>query len=226
MGNDRTRRSRLRMGAPERAARNRGVPPFDVAPIIPVLRSHPFNDPDWLFEPRYDGFRGLVYLADGTCLIRSKRGSAFKRFASLSEALPRELNVKNAILDGEVLALDKAGQPHFTDLLTGPTALAYASFDLLWLNGRDLRNLPLTKRKAELAKLNPAPSAQVFKVITVDERGWDLFEAVQRTDFEGIVAKRKGDPYAAGITWFKVKNPGYTGRRTRRPVQPTAKVRP
>jgi ATP-dependent DNA ligase len=61
------------------------VPPFDVAPIIPVLRSHPFNDPAWLFEPKYDGFRGLVYLAAGTCLIRSKRGTTFKRFASDGE---------------------------------------------------------------------------------------------------------------------------------------------
>jgi hypothetical protein len=81
MGNDRTRRSRLQARAPERAARNRGVPPFDVAPIIPVLRSHPFNDPDWLFEPNYDGFRSLLYLAAGACLIRSKRGTTFKRFA-------------------------------------------------------------------------------------------------------------------------------------------------
>jgi bifunctional non-homologous end joining protein LigD len=97
-------------------------------------------------------------------------------------------------------------QPQFTDLLRGPTALAYAAFDLLWLNGRDLRHLPLTKRKAELAKLIPASGAQVFKVFTVDERGWDLFEAVQRTDFEGIVAKRKANLYAAGTIRFKVKN--------------------
>ena len=47
-------------------------------------------------------------------------------------------------------------------------------------------------------------------MLSVDERGWDLFEAVQRTDFEGIVAKRKGDPYGTGTVWFKVKNPRYT----------------
>src|SRR5262249_5289739 len=139
-----------------------------------------------------------------------KKGTTFKRFASFCEGLPRELDVKNAILDGEVLALDKTGRPQFTDLLTGPTSLAYAAFDLLWLNGRDLRHLPLTKRQAELAKVIPVPGSQVYKVLTVDERGWDLFEAVQRTDFKGIVAKRRGDPYAPGITWFKVKNPRYS----------------
>jgi bifunctional non-homologous end joining protein LigD len=167
MGNDRIRRSRSSSRVSKRVAPHRGVPPFDIAPIIPVLRSHPFNDPAWLFEPKYDGFRGLIYIAAGTCLIRSKRGTTFKRFASLCEALPRELDIRNAILDGEVLALDKTGQPQFTDLLTGPTALAYGAFDLLWLNGRDLRNVPLTRRKAELAKVIPAPGAQVFKVITV-----------------------------------------------------------
>jgi ATP dependent DNA ligase domain len=118
--------------------------------------------------------------------------------------------VKNAILDGEALALDKTGQPQFTDLIREPTALAYAAFDLLWLNGRDLRPLPLSRRKAELATVIPTPGAQVFRVFTVDERGRDLFEAVQRTDFEGIVAKRRVDPYAPGTVWCKVKNPRYT----------------
>ena len=211
MSKRRTRDPRAEAGrVSKRSAPHRGVPPFDVAPIIPVLRSHPFNDPAWVFEPKYDGFRGLVYLAAGTCLIRSKRGTTLKRFASLCEALPRELDVKNAILDGEVLALNKTGQPQFTDLLTGSTTLAYAAFDLLWLNGRDLRHLPLTERKERLIRILPTSGGQVFGVLTVPERGWDLFEAVQRVDMEGIVAKRKSDPYAAGTVWFKVKNPRYT----------------
>lgn len=54
------------------------------------------------------------------------------------------------------------------------------------------------------------PGAQVFKVFTVDERGWDLFEAVKRTDLEGMVPKRKSDPYASGTVWLKIKNPRYT----------------
>jgi bifunctional non-homologous end joining protein LigD len=191
-----------------------------VAPIIPVLRSHPFNDPAWLFEPKYDGFRGLVYLAAGTCLIRSKKGTTFKRFASLCEALPRELDVKNAILDGEVLALDKTGQPQFTDLLTGPTALAYAAFDLLWLNGRDLRHLPLTKRKAELAKLMPTAGAHIFKVMSVDEHGWDLFEeaGVSRAGEEGPPPKpeeaRKGEACLRSVPPLARLHRNFSGSRT------------
>jgi ATP-dependent DNA ligase len=133
-------------------------------------------------EPKYDGFRGLVYLAAGTCLIRSKKSTTFKRFASLCEALPRELDVKNAILNGEVLALAKTGQPQFTDLFTGPTALAYAAFDLLWLNGRDLRHLPLTKRKAELEKLVPAPGVHVCPACASLWSGRDSWFAEQRLD--------------------------------------------
>lgn len=67
------------------------------------------------------------------------------------------------------------------------------------------------------------PGAQVFKVFTVDERGWDLFEAVKRTDLEGMVPKRKSDPYASGTVWLKIKNPRYTqGTWARRSVQPSA----
>ena len=110
-----------------------GVP--YVEPIIPVERSHPFDDPDWLFEPKYHGFCGIAYIAGGCGVIHSKRGTRVKRFASLSAALPQELLAETAVLDGEVLAVDAGGQPQFADL-----------------------------------------------------------------DMEGIVAKRRTDPYARGVT--------------------------
>ena len=94
----------------------------------------------------------------------------------------QDLAVENCILDGEVLALPKTGQPQFTDLLTGPTALAYAAFDLLWLNGRDLRHLPLTKRKAELEKLVPAPGVHVCPACASLWSGRDSLFAEQRLD--------------------------------------------
>jgi bifunctional non-homologous end joining protein LigD len=82
------------------------------------------------------------------------------------------LSARSAIFDGEVSALNRTGQPQFTDLLApGPKALVYATFDLLWLNGRDLRNLPLTERKERLIRILPTSSGQVFGVLTVPERG-------------------------------------------------------
>src|SRR5687768_1891935 len=114
----------------------------EVEPIVPVERPTPFNDSGWLFEPKYDGFRGLAYLTPDECTIRSKRGNTFLRFASLCASIRAQAAARTAILDGEVLAVDSSGRPVFTDLLSSGGRLAYVAFDLLWLDGRDLRDLP------------------------------------------------------------------------------------
>jgi bifunctional non-homologous end joining protein LigD len=126
-----------------------------IAPIVPITCRDPFDDPAWLFEPKYDGFRGLVYATRNSCIIRSKRGYDFKRFDELCQRVRREIRAREAILDGEVLAIDPSGFPNFRGLLAGGGAMAYVAFDLLWLNGRDLRSLPLLDRKRRLARLNP-----------------------------------------------------------------------
>jgi ATP-dependent DNA ligase len=96
------------------------------------------------------------------------------------------------------------------DLLRGTGRLVYAAFDLLWLDGRDLRGLPLTKRKAQPNQALPYESPEVFKTMVVEEHGLALFEAVKRMDMEGIVAKRKADPYGPESVWYKVLNLGYS----------------
>ena len=80
--------------------------------------------------------------------------------------------------------------------MRGEGDLHYAAFDLLWLNGRDLRAKPLTERKRRLERLIPKARPGLSRVLTVAGEGRALFEAVQRLDLEGIVAKRKADPYA------------------------------
>ena len=86
----------------------------------------------------------------------------------------------------------------------------YAAFDVLWLNGTDLRELPLTRRKRALGRIIPATTTVLSRVYAVAERGRDLFAAAERLDLEGIVAKRKADAYAPTTTWYKVKNRAYT----------------
>jgi hypothetical protein len=81
-----------------------------VEPIIPVARGVPFDDPSWLFEPKYDGFRGLLYDTREGCHYRSKRGNILKRFQELCYWVREELAVKEALLDGEVVALDPEGR--------------------------------------------------------------------------------------------------------------------
>ena len=77
----------------------------DVQPILRTPRRDPFDDPAWLFEPKYDGYRGLLYVARIGCWFRSKRGNVLKRFQELCYWVREELPVKEAILDGEVVEL-------------------------------------------------------------------------------------------------------------------------
>jgi bifunctional non-homologous end joining protein LigD len=166
-----------------------------VTPIVPVLRDLPFDDPAYLFEPKYDGFRGLLYLSGREGHFRSKRGKVLKQFEQLCYWVREELRVKEAILDGEVVALDPEGRQDFRGLLARRGNLHYAAFDVLWLNGRDLRGLPLTRRKSALERVIPATSTLLSRVFAVEGRGRDLFAAAERLDLGGIVAKRKVDSY-------------------------------
>jgi ATP-dependent DNA ligase len=88
--------------------------------------------------------------------------------------------------------------------------LHYAALDVLWLNGRDLRALPLIKRKRRLELLIPANNPTLSRVLAVEEHGRELYEAAQRLDLEGIVAKQKADPYSPQTVWYMIKNPAHT----------------
>ena len=109
-----------------------------------------FDDADFIFELKHDGFRGLAYLEDQQCRLVSRNQRGLK-FASLKTALAR-LPVDDAILDGEIICLDQNGVSRFNQLLNRKTEPLFYAFDLLWLNGEDLRQLPLIERKARLGK--------------------------------------------------------------------------
>jgi bifunctional non-homologous end joining protein LigD len=181
-----------------------------VEPILLTPRPDPFDDSAWLFEPKYDGYRGFLYVTRQGCWFRSKRGNVLKRFQELCYWVREELPVKEAILDGEVVALDGEGRQNFRALTSGRGNLHYAAFDALWIDGKDLRPLLLTRRKQFLTKLIPATTTVLSQVFTIAERGRDLFAAVERLDLEGIVAKRKADPYRPETVWYKIKSRTYT----------------
>jgi bifunctional non-homologous end joining protein LigD len=184
-----------------------------------VLRPNPFSDPAWLFEPKYDGFRGMLYLTHQACMLYSKRGHRMTRFQTLADQVRASLATSRChevILDGEVVALDEEGRIDFWGLMRGRGTLAYAAFDLLWLNGRDLRWLPLTRRKKRLERLIPASVGALNRVPSFEAEGRELFDAACRLDLEGIVAKRKVDRYGVRTAWYKIKNPTYTQAEGRR----------
>src|SRR5262245_65117982 len=111
----------------------------------------PFDHPEWVFEVKYDGFRALAYVEEGRCTLVSRNDNAFKRFDGLRVALPNDLNgVVDAVIDGEVVVLDSKGRALFNELMHSRSTPVFAAFDLLWLNGVDLRAEPLLDRKARL----------------------------------------------------------------------------
>ncbi len=181
-----------------------------IEPVVLTSRPEPFDDPDWFFEPKYDGFRGILYSSAGSCEIRSRRDFQFDRFNELCQRILAVIGPREFILDGEVVALNRQGKPVFRDLLRGHGFLAFAAFDLLWLDGTDMRQRPLLERKKALNELLPEDTAPLYKILTLEEHGRALLSAIKKMDLEGIVAKRKSDTYASGTEWYKIKNSGYT----------------
>ena len=208
----------------------RGVTLPRVQPIIPTWRKEPFDDPEWLFEFKYDGFRGLCYLDEqGRCRFISRNGNVLSRFDARGDQVAAMLDVDEAVIDGEVIAADETGRPQFYELLRVPRSASYVAFDILWLNGTDLRALPLSERRRRLQGILPKGSPIVSEALSVAGRGRELFELMRTNDLEGIVAKRLADPYDTRVRWLKIKNPDYSQKEGRRdlfngPRQRTART--
>jgi len=110
----------------------------------------PFDDPAWLFELKHDGFRSLAYLEDGRCRLISRHRNVYKSFETLRDALAG-LKAKDASLDGEIVALDSNGVSQFKELLYRRGRAVFFAFDLVWLDGEDLRKrlrYPISGRKS------------------------------------------------------------------------------
>ena len=140
----------------------------------------------------------------------SRNGNALSRFDALATELVAVFDVDDALIDGEVIAADETGRPQFYELLRVPRSASYVAFDILWLNGTDLRALPLDERRRLLQGILPKGSPIVFEVLSVVGRGRKLFALMCTNDLEGIVAKRLADPYGPRTRWLKIKNPGYS----------------
>src|ERR1700693_1399207 len=106
------------------------LPRFNPMTLSP--RAQPFDDPDWLFELKHDGFRSLAYVEDGNCRLVSRRRNTYKSFEILRNALAG-LKAQNAIMDGEIVALDSSGVSKFKELLYRRGRAVFFAFDLLWL---------------------------------------------------------------------------------------------
>jgi bifunctional non-homologous end joining protein LigD len=177
-------------------------------------RSEPFDSELFIYELKIDGFRALAHIHTGQGELVSRNGNTFRAFAELADWISKHLRVESAVLDGEICCLDDDGRPNFRDLLFRQQPAIFIAFDLLYLNGKDLRPLPLIKRKAKLKKLIRRKRARMFYLDHVESDGCLLFEQVRKMDLEGIVCKRKDSPYKVtdkpSRHWIEVKNARYS----------------
>ena len=184
---------------------------------MPLRRARePFDDPGWLYELKLDGFRALAHVDRGQCRLVSRNGHTFKGWPGLATAIATAIRAESAVLDGEVVCLDADGRPDFKAPLFRRAVPVLYAFDLLMLDGQDVREKPLLARKRLLRRVLPRRSGQVLYLDHVAGRGIDLFRAVCEMDLEGIVAKRKDGIYDPDATmWVKVKNASYSQARDR-----------
>jgi len=176
-------------------------------------RQDPFSHPDWVFEIKQDGFRGLAYVEGERARLLSRRGNAYKSFGELGSWIGRHLKVENAVLDGEIVCLDSDGRSQFDELIYRRGDPYFYAFDILWLNGRDLRDLPLVRRKEILREIIPPSPSRILYSDHIEEHGPQIFDFACQHDLEGVVAKWKFGSYlpnSNATTWIKIKNPAYS----------------
>jgi len=195
--------------------------PTKLAPMMAELGDAPFNSPDWMWEPKLDGYRVLAFIEDGRVTFRSRRGgmNLTAAFPALAEELAGQW-VHGMVLDGEIVAFDADGKPSFATLqnrvqLKTEKQIAAADrhipvmlycFDLLHFAGVNVRNAPYADRRRYLAQcLLPSPHVQL---VHAAGDGVALYQAALANGFEGAIGKRNDSKYEAGkrsASWLKVK---------------------
>jgi bifunctional non-homologous end joining protein LigD len=179
-------------------------------PMLATLTEDLPRGEGWEFEPKWDGYRAVGYVRGGEAKLVSRNGNDLtQRFASVAKELPKALRSPDAVVDGEVVALDSGGKSSFSAMQQGSAQLAYEVFDVLEVDGEPVVDLPLTERRARLEKLvarNP-----VVQISGSFEDGNALFEAAQEQGLEGVMAKRMSSRYVEGgrgRDWLKIKTHG------------------
>ena len=203
--------------------------PQRLQPMLAVLTDAPFDDPDWVFESKWDGFRMVSSIAGGQVSLFSRNGKIISdSYRDVARALERIKH--DAVLDGELVALDAQGISRFQLLqnaLRSQASLRYYLFDLMFLDGEDVRGLPLLERKQRLRRLLPKHPLLAFSEHRA-EHGTKYFKEAQKQGLEGIMAKRAASPYRSGQRsgdWLKIKTAhrqevviaGFTAPRRSRP---------
>jgi len=177
--------------------------------MLATLTDKPFDDPDWVFETKWDGFRAIAVAEPGHARLYSRNLiDMSKKYPSICQALAAIK--QEAVLDGELVALDAHGRSRFQLLQNAerePARLLYCVFDLLYLGGKDLRDRPLLERKAALMRILPKSPLLLYSA-HVPGAGIKAFNRAKRLGEEGVMAKLASGRYYSGKRtreWLKVK---------------------
>jgi bifunctional non-homologous end joining protein LigD len=187
-------------------------------PMTLVQQPEPFDNWDWIYEIKHDGFRALAVIEHGQCRFFSRKKHRLTGYQDLRAGLVKEVNAETAILDGELVVVDHLGRSVFADMMQRRHLARYFAFDLLSLNGEDLTKLPLLTRKEKLKRILPSRSPHVLYVDHSRGNGTALYRLACQLDLEGIVAKRADSTYEDNPNaqnWIKIKNPAYSQKEGR-----------
>jgi bifunctional non-homologous end joining protein LigD len=192
----------------------RGLPdlpvPITIKPMKATLVDQPFDQPGWIYEIKWDGYRAVAIVNEGKASLISRNNLVFDQFGPINDLLEHwQLNM---VLDGEIVALNNQGTADFGALQNWrnkkSTHLAYFVFDILWYNGKDLTALPLKTRREILDAVLPKDNELIWLSQTFEVGGIEFFEAAKKMNLEGIIAKRADSLYTADARsreWLKIK---------------------
>ncbi len=184
--------------------------PVNIKPMKATLVDAPFDDPGWIYEIKWDGYRAVAIVNDGKADLISRNNLPFDQFSPITGLL--ESWQLNAVFDGEIVALNEKGNANFGALQnwrnTKNARLVYFVFDILWYEGKLLTGLPLYQRREILKSVLPQDNELIKMSQALEVNGIEFFKRAKNMKLEGIIAKRADSVYtsdARSREWLKIK---------------------
>ncbi|MGV3507819.1 MAG: DNA ligase D, partial [Sphingobacteriaceae bacterium] len=184
--------------------------PSDIKPMKATLVDEPFDDPDWLYEVKWDGYRAIAVIDKNNAELISRNNITFNKYYPINKLL-KSWKI-NAVIDGEILVLNDKGISDFGALQNWRSEadgnLVYYVFDILWYEGKNLMGLPLIQRQAILKEILPTDDDRIRQSKMFAANGIEFFKAAEKIGLEGIIAKKADSAYTSDLRskeWLKIK---------------------
>jgi bifunctional non-homologous end joining protein LigD len=194
----------LLKSAPKSAA------PKNIKPMKATLVDEPFNDPDWVYEVKWDGYRAVAVIDKKGAELISRNNIPFDKYYPINKII-KDWQI-NAVIDGEVVVLNDKGLSDFSALQNWRSEadgnLVFYVFDILWYEGKSLMGLPLSDRQAILKEILPTNNDSVRQSKVFAANGIEFFKAAEKIGMEGIIAKKASSVYTSDLRskeWLKIK---------------------